>query len=68
MIIAKNLLKEYDICHFAAPFKHLSREVSVSTSLRTSHASRSVADVRPPENVIMINEVSYGTDKTGETY
>jgi hypothetical protein len=66
MIIANNLLKEYNICHFAASSKHLSREVFVSTSPRTSHASQNVADVRPPENVIMLNEISYGTDKTSE--
>jgi hypothetical protein len=68
MIIAYNLLKEYDTCHFATSSKHLSREVSVSTRLWTSHTSRNMADVRPPENVIMLNEVSYGTDKTSETY
>jgi hypothetical protein len=68
MIIANNLLKEYDICHFAASSKHLSREAYVSTSPRTSHASRIVADVQPPENVNMLNEVSYGTDKTSKTY
>jgi hypothetical protein len=68
MIIANNLLKEYDIYHFAASSKHLSTEASVSTIPRTSHASQNMADVRPPENVIMLNEVSYGTDKTSETY
>jgi hypothetical protein len=51
MIIANSLLKEYGICHFAASFKHLSREASVSTSPRTSHATQNMADVRPPENV-----------------
>jgi hypothetical protein len=40
----------------------------VSTSPQTSHASRNVSDVRPHENVIMLNEASYGTDKTSETY
>jgi hypothetical protein len=68
MIIANNLLKEYDICHLAASSKHLSREASVLTSPWTSHASQNMADVWPPENVIMLNEVSYGTDKTSETY
>jgi hypothetical protein len=68
MIIAYNLLKEYGFCHFATSSKHLSREAPVSTSLRTSHAFWSMADVRPPKNVIMLNEVSYGTDKTSETY
>jgi hypothetical protein len=68
IIIANNLLKEYDIFHFDASSKHLSREASVSTSQRTSHASQIVANVRPPENIIMLNEVSYGTDKTSETY
>jgi hypothetical protein len=68
MIITNNLLKEYDIYHFGASSKQLSREVSVLTSPRTSHASRDLADVRLPENVIMINEVNYGTDKTSETY
>jgi hypothetical protein len=68
MNIANDLLKEYDICHFAGSSKHLSREAYVSTSKRTSHASRNVADVRHPKNVIMLNEVSYGTDKIGETY
>jgi hypothetical protein len=68
MIIANNLLKEYIIYHFAASSKHLSREAFVSTSPQTSHASQNVDDVRPPENVIMLNEVSYGTDKTRETY
>jgi hypothetical protein len=68
MIIANCILKEYDICHFATSSKHLSREASVSTSPRTSHASQNVADVRPLENVIMLNEISYGTDKTSEIY
>jgi hypothetical protein len=68
MIIANNLLREYNICHFATCSKHLSREVSMSTSPWTSHASRNVTHVRPPKNVIMLNEVSYGTDKTSETY
>jgi hypothetical protein len=63
MIIANSLLKEYEICHFDASSKHLSREAYVSTSPRTSHASQNSADVRPPENVIMLNEVSYGTKK-----
>jgi hypothetical protein len=67
MIIANSLLREYDICHFVASFKHLSREASVSTSPQTSRASRNVLHVRPPENVIMLNEVSYGTNKTSET-
>jgi hypothetical protein len=68
MIIANSLLKEYGICHFAASYKHLSSEAYVSTSPSTSHASQNLADVRPPKNVIMLNEVSYGTDKTSETY
>jgi hypothetical protein len=68
MIIVNNLLKKYDIYHFTASSKHLSREVSVSTSPWTSHASQNVVDVRPLENVIMLNEVSYGIDKTSETY
>jgi hypothetical protein len=68
MIIANNLLKEYDICHFAASSKHLSREASVSICLQTSHASRNMADVQPRENVIMLNEVGYGIDKISETY
>jgi hypothetical protein len=68
MIIATNLLKVYNIYHLDASSKHLSREASVLISPRTSHASRNVADVRPSENVIMLNEVSCGTDKTRETY
>jgi hypothetical protein len=68
MIIANSLLKEYNIYHFDASSKHLSREASVSTCSRTSHASRNVADVLPPKNVIMLNEVSYGTDKISKTY
>jgi hypothetical protein len=68
MIIANILLREYDICHFAASSKHLSREASVSTSPQTSHASQNVTHVRPPENVIMLNVVSYGTNKISETY
>jgi hypothetical protein len=68
MIIANNLLKEYGICYFAASSKHLSRETSVSTSPRTSHASQNVVDVRPPKHVIMLNEVNYGIVKTSETY
>jgi hypothetical protein len=68
MIIANNLLKEYDIFHFDASSKHLSREVYVSTSPRTSHASQNVVDVRPHEIVIMLNEVSYDTEKTSKNY
>jgi hypothetical protein len=68
MINANSLLKEYIICHFDATSKHLSREASVSASPRTSHASRNVADVQLPKNVIMLYDVSYGTVKTNKTY
>jgi hypothetical protein len=45
MMIANNLLKEYDIYHVVASSKHLSREAYVSTSLQTSHVSRNVGHV-----------------------
>jgi hypothetical protein len=68
MIITNSLLKEYDICHFAASSKHLLREAYVSTSPRTSHASQNVAHARRPENVNMLNEFRYGTDETIKKY